>query len=260
MRHQDNQKGLREFLQDSLLQGKLKNPQYSLRALARKAGLSPAALSEILNGKRRVSLERAKSVLERLGAGLDKIDDIVSEIDKGSTSSKKTYQLAIDQFYLISEWYNFAILSLAETEDFDDNPQWIAKRLNIPLLNAKKSLERLERLGALKRNRKGKLVTSGVQLATPDEIANRGLRQQHLEILEKCKDSLESHDIHQRDFLGVTMTLDPADLPLAKKSLREFMVKFCTRFEKGKKKEVYRLSLQFIPLTAQDEGKKNEVR
>lgn len=255
-RQQDNQKALREFLQDSLMQGKLKNPQYSLRALARKAGLSPAALSEILNGKRRVSLERAKSVLERLGAGLDKIDDIISDIDKGTVSSKKTYQLAIDQFYLISEWYNFAILSLAETEDFDDDPNWIAERLNISAVNARKSLERLERLGALKRNRKGQLVTTGTQLATPDEIANRGLRQQHLEILEKCKDSLEQNQVHERDFLGVTMTLDPQDLPLAKKSLREFMVKFCSRFEKGKKKEVYRLNLQFIPLTVLKEGKK----
>lgn len=242
------------------MQGKLKNPQYSLRALARRAGLSPAALSEILSGKRRVSTERAKSVLERLGAGLDKIDTIVSEIDKDSAPSRKPYQLAIDQFYLISEWYNFAILSLAETEDFNDDPHWIATRLNIPVQNAKKSLERLERLGALKRNKKGQLVASGMQLSTPDEIANRGIRQQHLEILEKCKDSLEKDSIHQRDFLGVTMTLNPEDLVLAKKSLREFMVKFCARFEKGKKKEVYRLNLQFIPLTVLKEGKKNENR
>lgn len=50
------------------------------------------------------------------------------------------------------------------------------------------------------------------------------------------------------------MTLDPADIPLAKKLLREFVGKFCNRLEQGRKKEVYRLNLQFIPLTEVKEG------
>ncbi len=45
------------------------------------------------------------------------------------------------------------------------------------------------------------------------------------------------------------MTLNPKDLPLAKKLLRKFVVKFCNQLEEGEKKEVYRLNIQFIPLS-----------
>lgn len=249
----DDQKELRDFLQDALIKGRLRNPSFSLRALAQRAGLSPSALSEILNGKRRVSSSLAQNILDKLGAAPDQTEEIIHAFNKKNLSKPKQ-QLSVDQFYLISEWYHFAILSLAETEDFSDDPDWIAHRLNLGLPLVVKALERLERLGALRRNRKGKLEASGIQLSTPDEIANRGLRLQHAEMLEKARDSLERNKIEERDFLGVTMALNPEDLPLAKKLLREFVGKFCNRLEQGRKKEVYRLNLQFIPLTEVKEG------
>lgn len=247
-----DQSALREFLQDTLTQGRLRNPSFSLRALAKKAGLSPAALSEILNGKRKLTPERASKVLLKMGVSPEKSDFIL----KGMVTSKKInpshQQLSIDQFYLIAEWYHFAILSLGETEDFQDSPEWISKRLNIPLSTTIKALERLERLGALKQNKQGNLVVTGVQLTTPDEIIHRGIKQQHAEILELCKNSLDQHSLQQRDFLGVTMAINPKDIPLAKKMLRDFITKLCSKLEQGQKKEVYRLNLQLIPLSRLD--------
>lgn len=244
-----DQKELREFLQDSLTQGRLRNPSFSLRALAKKAGLSPAALSEILNGKRKITPERASKVLLKMGVSPEKSDFILKSLTTSKKSNSSHQQLSIDQFYLIADWYHFAILSLGETEDFQDSPEWISKRLNIPVATTMKALERLERLGALKHNAQGKLVVTGMQLTTPDEIIHRGIKQQHAEILELCKNSLDQHSIQQRDFLGVTMTMDPKDIPLAKKMLRDFIAKFCNKLEQGQKKEVYRLNLQFIPLS-----------
>jgi transcriptional regulator with XRE-family HTH domain len=244
-----DQKELREFLQDTLTQGRLRNPSFSLRELAQKAGLSPAALSEILNGKRKVTTERAAKILTKMSVSPEKSDFILKSLNSYGTAKHSQQQLSIDQFYLVADWYHFAILSLAETEGFNDSPEWISKRLNIPIPITIKAIERLERLGALKRNEKGHLMASGTQLTTPDEIANRGLKQQHAEILELCKNSLDKDSIHERDFLGVTLTMNPKDLPLAKKMLREFVSKFCTKIEKGEKKEVYRLNLQLIPLS-----------
>jgi uncharacterized protein (TIGR02147 family) len=249
----DDQQALREYLQDALIQSRLRNPNYSLRALAAKAGLSPAALSEILNGKRRVTADRAQKILNKLGAAPEKSQVILQSITRAG-GVRSYHQLSIDQFYLVADWYHFAILSLAETEDFSDDPAWISSRLNVSVLLVEKALERLERLGALTRNRKGHLGASGVQLSTPDDIAHRGLKQQHSEALELSRHSLENHNVDKRDFLGVTMTLDPAEIPLAKKLLREFVGRFSHRLELGRKKEVYRLNLQLIPLTTIREG------
>ena len=46
-------------------------------------------------------------------------------------------QLTLDHFSVISEWYHFAILSLAETQDFKSYPAWIAGRLGISQKDAK---------------------------------------------------------------------------------------------------------------------------
>lgn len=244
-----DQKELREFLQDALTQGRLRNPSFSLRALAKKAGLSPAALSEILSGKRKLTPERASLALTKMGIPPEKADFILKSLTAQKNTNPSHQQLSIDQFYLIADWYHFAILSLGETEDFQDSPEWISKRLNISIPTTIKALERLERLGAFKRNKQGNLVVTGVQLTTPDEIIHRGIKQQHAEILELCKNSLDQHSLEQRDFLGVTMAMDPKDLPLAKKMLRDFLAKFCNKLEQGQKKEVYRLNLQLIPLS-----------
>ena len=247
-----DQKPLRDFLQDALINGRLRNPSYSLRALAQKAGLSPAALSEILKGKRRISIKRATKILMKMNANPEQLQKILlgmNKINSHSLTTANQHKLSIDQFYLIAEWYHFAILSLSETENFNDNSYWISKRLNVPVNTVVKALERLERLKLLKRNHNGRLIPSELQLFTPDEISHRGLKQQHAEILNKCLNSLEHDSIEKRDFLGVTMTLNPKDLPLAKKLLRKFVVKFCNQLEEGEKKEVYRLNIQFIPLS-----------
>lgn len=249
MNPHSGQKELREFLQDALTQGRLRNPSYSLRALATKAGLSPSALSEILNGKRKVTTERATKILNKMGVSPEKSEFILKSMTSLGGSKPHQQQLSIDQFYLVADWYHFAILSLAETENFISSPEWISRRLNIPIPITVRALERLERLGALTRNSKNDWITTGIQLTTPDEIAHRGLKQQHAEILELCKNALDQYSIQERDFLGVTMTLNPKDLPQAKKMLRDFVAKFCDKFEKGSKKEVFRLNLQLIPLT-----------
>jgi len=247
-----NQKELREFLQDALTQGRLRNPSFSLRALALKAGLSPAALSEILSGKRKVTTERAAKILNKMNVSPEKTELILKSLGSHGNLKHTQQQLSIDQFYLVADWYHFAILSLAETVGFNDSPDWISNRLNIPIPTVIKAMERLERLGALKQDHSGHYIASGAQLTTPDEIAHRGLKQQHAEILELCKNSLDQHSLQERDFLGVTMTMDPKDIPIAKKLLREFVQKFCNKIENGEKKEVYRLNLQLIPLSNLD--------
>jgi hypothetical protein len=60
------QLAIQRLLHRKLEQARLRNPAYSVRALAMKVGLGSPALSEILNGKRRVSLKLALRIGERL--------------------------------------------------------------------------------------------------------------------------------------------------------------------------------------------------
>ena len=51
-----------------------------------------------------------------------------------------------DEFALISDWYHFAILGLAEIKSSKASPLWIAKRLGITHDEAKEAVDRLLRL------------------------------------------------------------------------------------------------------------------
>ena len=59
-------KNLGELLLKELEVRQKKNPRYSLRAFAKHLDLDAATLSQIMNAKRCVSVEKAKGILEKL--------------------------------------------------------------------------------------------------------------------------------------------------------------------------------------------------
>lgn len=251
-----DQLALQNLLNMKLTELRVKNPSYSMRAFAKKAGLTSSALSEILRGKRRVSRELAERVAQRLCLAPDQASALLElfpaklTYDATAREAAISYtQLNMDHFYVISDWYHFAILSLVETQGYRHEPAWVARRLGIKTTEAKAAFERLERLEMITIDKKGRATRHDVHYATSDEVASVSLRKLHAQNLELARRSLEDDEVHERDFTAMTLTIDPKDLPDAKKMLREFTDRFAKRLERGAKKEVYKLCLQFIPLS-----------
>ncbi len=245
-------------LKESLAQSRAKNPNYSLRAFAKKLNVSPAALSEFLSGRRRFSKKMAERIADRLLLSPLERDELLRGFSilprtKMNTKAKgpcKPYiQINMDHYHVISDWYHFAILSLAETKGFQSDSKWIAERLGLRNYEVLSALERLERLGMLEKNSKGRLVATGVQYSTSDEIANIAIRKSHLQDLEIARSSLENDPVDQRDFTSVTMAIDPERLGEAKKMVREFRDQLCRYLEGGKKSEVFKMCFNMVPLT-----------
>jgi uncharacterized protein (TIGR02147 family) len=250
------QQALQRTLHAQFQAAQLKNPAFSLRAFAKRLGLAHSALSEILNGKRRVSLKLAKRLLERSDIDPQKSRAILKLFDRDQETSAAAYTpLDMEQFKIISEWFHFAILSLAETSDFRDEPAWIADRLNIRTRDAEQALKRLEDLAFLKRGKSGKLKASGIQYTTSDDVKSLALRRCHAQNLELAKNALETVEISERDFTSLTLALDPEQLPLAKKLIRKFQDEFEATLPSKRKLEVYKLCMQFFPLSQRYERK-----
>lgn len=250
------QLAIQKLLNTKLAEIRVKNPSYSMRAFAKKTGLTSSALSEILRGKRRVSKDLAERIARRLCLAPDQSETLL-----GLFPEKLTYdsarreeairytQLNMDHFHVISDWHHFAILSLLETESYRHEAQWVARRLGIKTAEAKAALGRLERLGMIEIDKKGRATREDVHYATSDDIANISLRKLHAQNLELAQRSLQEDEVDERDFLAMTLAIDPQDMPVAKKMLREFSDRFGKRLESGAKKEVYKLCMQFIPLS-----------
>jgi Mn-dependent DtxR family transcriptional regulator len=250
---------IRKILREEMSRLKEHNPAYSLRAFAKKLGLPPPAVSEILNGKRNITLRMATRIFDRLCIDPQRAQGLMSGLrDWGSVkppvAQKVFLQLQADQFHVISDWWHFAILSLAETRDFDGRPDAIAARLGISVTEAQQATTRLIRLNLLKAESDGKLSVTGIQLRTATDVADRSVRKGHHQSFELAAQSLDQDPVDIRDFSGITMAIDPALLPQAKEMIKNFRRSLCEFLEKSDKREVYQLSIQLFPLSHSKKG------
>lgn len=245
---------LQKTLRERLDQLKTKNNSFSLRAFARLLDVSPASLSEFLNGKRVLSPKMLLKLADRLclpPEDFSVLNDKINRDKKGLThtpeSSRKTIQLQNDQYYLVADWHYYAILCLAETKEFTGDSDWIAKRLKTTKKKVAESMERLLRLGLLEYTQDGNLTYHDIELSTTEDIPNTSLKKRHSENLEAARESLFTDDVMLRDFSFATLAIDPAKLPEAKKMIREFQDKLYDFLEEGDKKEVYEICMQIFP-------------
>ncbi len=240
-----NQSVLRELLNEQFARRRLKNPAYSIRAFSQRLGVNHSALSEIINGKRKVGPKLGRRLADSLMLEEDLRRDLFLQTRK---SARDSAVLEADRYKMIADWYHFAILSLAETKGFKSDVQWIARRLEITASQAKEAVGRLVRLGLMKQSR-SRLTVTGRAFSSPDHVSDTAVRQTHHQYLEMAQAALERGQIEQRDFTAMTMAIDPAKLPEAKRRIREFRDELCAFLESDKKTEVFELCLQLFPLS-----------
>lgn len=258
------QKTLRERL-DEL---KLKNSSFSLRAFARLLEISPASLSEFLNGKRVLSEKMIKKIALKLSLSPSEYTDLTNKInnDKNRTSKteislnlKDKVQLQNDQYFLVADWHYYSILCLVETDNFVKDYEWIASRLNTSASKVKECFERLLRLGYLEFDHLGNLHYKDVELQTSEDIPNTSLKRRHKENFEAATEQLYIDDVAKRDYSFMTLSIDPSQLPEVKKRIRKFQDELESFLEKGAKKEVYEFCFQVFPRSNKINKDKNET-
>lgn len=236
-----------------------KDSRFSRRAFSKRLGLSAGAMSELLNGRRSVSIKLIQRICERLGLDPSeraKLLDLYSKKKTRDQSRPETevigiddLRLSADQFRVIGDWYHFAILSLMDTSDFRSEIPWIAERLGISVATARSAVERLIRLGIVQEDEKGHFTYSGQTYRTPDDVPDAAIRLAHFELLDKARKALDSLPVDERDFTSVILRLSPEQLPRAKEMIRRFQNKLLAELAANPQSEVYQLGMQLFPLS-----------
>ncbi len=248
-------KEILSLLNEEFTRLKTKNSSFSLRAFSKRMNLPVSALSGILNNRYPITKKTGEKVLAALAIDPKRTSVLLNALQHRSPSAKhpsvtpEYIELRMDDFHMIANWYYFGILSLAETEGFNGSAIQVCQRLGIQLRQAKSALERLENMGLLVRNKTGRLVHSGKPYQTSQGIPNTYLRKHHQENLELARRSMEEDEFEQCDFSGITMAIDPAKLPEAKKRITKFRRELCQFLESEQKKQVYRMNFQLFPLS-----------
>lgn len=251
-------KDMVKYLHDTFLERCRNNERYSLRAFAKSLSIPPSSLSEIINGKRPIT----QKLRDKIGHAMDMTpEEIRSYSSRPHGNSNNQYkkteetpytQLALDSFYIISEWYHYGILQLLRTKSFKNNPQWIAKRLGINSVQAKLAVERLIRVGILEEDAKDQLkdATNGSTTHLVNNFSNEELRSFQIKALEKAIITMREVPVTLRDNTSMTMAISKNALPFAKKEITKFRRELTKKLESyAAPDEVYQLAISFTPLT-----------
>ncbi|MGZ5278627.1 MAG: DUF4423 domain-containing protein [Pseudobdellovibrionaceae bacterium] len=236
------------ILNQKLLDLKSKNPRLSHRYFAQKLGLSSGALSEILKGKRKVSVKLAAKIAERLNLDPMTTANLLGQTPDVDVAGNIDYlKLSDDQFHLISEWPHFAILNLVKSDSCQHKITWFADQLNLPTRIVQDTVDRLLRLGMLSFQKK-KYIRTQAHFKTSDDVMNLSIKKSNLEDLEMIQEHLRTLEVHERDFTSVTMLVDPSKMPEFKKWIRKAQDQFAHKFETTKSANPFRLTLALYPL------------
>lgn len=252
---------IQNFLIRAFEEQKKKNSRISQRAFAKKLGISQGAMSELLDGKRIISLKLATKILDKLGVDPAEKHEILKLFPKKETlnlhvRTEDEKRLGIpfvtldeEQFKGISHWLHYAILSLVKTEQFQSDPKWIAAHFGVNVSQVDAALEKLLALKLLKQYSNGKLARVDQRIKTTDDVPSKTIRSVHQETLDLAKEKIEQVPVELRDFTFSTFPTNPALLPEAKILVRKFNDDLADLLGKEKADSVYRLSVQLFPLS-----------
>jgi uncharacterized protein (TIGR02147 family) len=245
------QKTIAEILKTIFEGRKTKNRSYSSRAFARDLGVSPGRLSEIMSGQNIPGNEVTRRIVQGLKLNFQDsqwVMDVVREQKNLHQEIKGARQLATDEFSLIADRKNFSLLCLMETDGFQSDIGWMAKRLRTTKPAVEKILERLIRLQLVVKE-DGVYKSVHKDVTTTHNVSSDAIRKYHRQGIEHAMESLQEDGVELRDITSIEMPADPRKLSDIRVLIRDFRRKVAGLLESGEKTEVYRLNIQLVPVT-----------
>jgi uncharacterized protein (TIGR02147 family) len=263
-----------EILRECLAEKIGKNPHYSARAFARDIKVSPAFISMLLSGKKKLSLDRAKQISLALDMPERKRNNFLKIVALSSMPSdssaqelesilfsrqerKDIHSLDVDQFKFFNNWYNVAILDLTTCNNFKSDISWMAEKLQLSQVVVKDAVDRLVRLGLLKLDG-NRLKKTNQHITIPTNAPENTVRNFHQQMIDKAKDNLNNQnpdEYERRDISSITFAIDSSKMDEAKKLINDFKNQMADFLTEGNCKDVFQLNIQLFPLTAADKTK-----
>lgn len=244
-----------------------------MRAFASQVGLTQSALSQVLSGKKNLSVESATRIANKLGLNEVEIEYfrtlVQIETTKDPDLKESLYnrarsinpqrdvrELTVEFFRMIADWYHLPIKNMVDLDRFEFTPANVARRLGISKLESEAAIERLIRLEMIEADpeKKGRYKKVAQYTVTRSAVPSEAIRRFHRQMLEKAIESLETQTPEEKIVGSETFSISEEVLPEANRLAEEFFQKMTALSAKSKKRtQVYHLGVQFFNLTK--EGK-----
>lgn len=228
----------RLFLKDFYRDQKKAKAHFSYRQFAQKARVSASLFKDVEEGRRK--LTEQTSAKYALAMGLNSRQSeyflwmvrFVNATDSGRKANAFTRMgwfraqsgvalLQPHQYEYFSRWHHCAIREMAGLDSFRDDPEWIATQLH-PTIDASevsKSIELLQALGLLVRDRRGRLRRKHPAMETDPDILALAVRQFHHQMIQLSGEALERFPVDQRQAGALTLCTSRAQVDRIKERL-----------------------------------------
>lgn len=259
----------RLFLNDVYQWLKAKNKPYSYRHFAEELGFSGTNfLQLVIKGKRNLTPISSNQISQGLTLKKMKTEYFVAlvgfnqanDLDEKESYYKEVKRISLlnkakvienEQFKYFSNWYNIAIRELINTEQFENNVDWIYDQLLLKKVQKSKiatSLKLLEKIG-LVQNNNGKLTLTDPILTTGSEVQNLALKTFFQEMIEMSKKALVEVEKEKREFGSQTLCISQSAFLKIKAALQDVRRDILEIVDQDTSPtEVYQINIQAFPL------------
>lgn len=241
-----------EMIRDIFQSRALRNPNYSLRAFSRDLGITSGHLSDLLNQKVGLSKEKAEALVKNFKLGQEDEKLFLHLVAGGKTPENpikfdSSYVNLNDDYYkVLTEWSYFALVELVRVKDFQNNDEWIAKRLSIPKHEVRGIIERLIRVELLE-EKENELIQTYDYFVSPSGTPLDAAKKFHKQVLAKAIIAVDEQEIQERDFTSGFLRVRKNDLPAIGQKIKAFRRELATFAEGGDNHDsVYAFSVQFF--------------
>lgn len=242
-----------EMMIKHLEETQTRNPAFSLRAFAKKIGVSHSTLSSLLNFKRPISPTQTERIALGLGLSPMEIDALkkfyfVEHDHFESENETKIFMIKNPEFF--SKWFVRAIFELSKTENYKSDKNWIAFTLGISNKDVDEAIEVLcsENL-AEKENDTFKIKPDLYEFKL--KASKNFSKEFNKTIAKKVLTAIETDSMREDETFNQVLAVSETDLQYIKKMilrLQNKVSKFTTDNHSIKQK-VYFISVNLNELT-----------
>ncbi|MCO5114672.1 MAG: TIGR02147 family protein [Bdellovibrionaceae bacterium] len=259
-----------DFIKSMLEYRRKSEPHFSvLKETQSLRKVSPALISLILKGKRRINPDRADELAKLLNLSASEkfyFKNWLQSLDAGFTEELTTPSAPIRSrkdtgIHLLNDWLNIYVKDLFMIAEIQKNPQLVYEKLSgiAPPPRIKKSMDFLLKYGYLKRTPQGHIVVDTNLDVAESPIPHRKIRQFHKKALSIASHNLEVYSVAERIANTFTLVLDQKQHEELRELITEFVEKLKLFAEKAPENnshiQLYQLIINLSPTGGQPNDK-----
>ncbi len=264
----------REYLSDYYKKKKAQNPNFSYQVFSNMAKFKNKSFFHlVISGKKNLGNTSIYKISQAIGHSKKEEEyfqnlvcynqaktlkeqnhflDRLKGVKNSGKQFSKARLLREDQFEYISKWYHAVIRSLINQFGYENDYTWLSRTLDPPILpkEAKKSVELLERLGLIKKQRNGKYIVSDKTISTGKEAHSHAALNFHVDMIKHALNAAEYQTKNKRFLTGLTLGISQKTYNLICNKLQDFSAEILDIAKNDDDSDcVFQVNFQMFPVT-----------